>query len=189
MNGFVYVLFNAAFPEMVKIGSTTRTPEDRARELSEGTGMPLPYVVVFRRPVGDALAAEAELHERLKAYRIRNDREHFRLAVEMAIEAADEVARHHPSREPSIGRTTNEQGEPKDFATRVWKEYVRLSGPGERKTLRDRLREGAQTVNRQEMYERLKEAERNVNQAMKEARGAEERGSEGTQSPGPIGSA
>lgn len=96
MQGFVYVLFNAAFPEIVKIGSTTRTPDERARELSEGTGIPLPYVVVFRRRVGDSLAAESELHERLKPYRVRSDREHFRLAVEVAIEAADEVARHHP---------------------------------------------------------------------------------------------
>ena len=39
MCGHVYILVNAAMPGMLKIGMTTRTPEERAREISQGTGV------------------------------------------------------------------------------------------------------------------------------------------------------
>lgn len=45
--GFVYVLFNDSMPGMVKVGLTTRLPEDRSHELSN-TSVPTPFKVVFR---------------------------------------------------------------------------------------------------------------------------------------------
>lgn len=45
--GYVYVLQNPAFPHLLKIGFTTRTPEERAEELSRHSGVPTPYRVVF----------------------------------------------------------------------------------------------------------------------------------------------
>jgi hypothetical protein len=43
--------------------------------------------------------AETELHERLAVYRIRCDREHFRVTAEVAIAAVEEVAQRHLPRE------------------------------------------------------------------------------------------
>lgn len=49
--GYIYVLINACIPGAVKIGITTRTAEHTAREISQGTGVPTPYVVAFEEEV------------------------------------------------------------------------------------------------------------------------------------------
>ncbi|MDC0850100.1 GIY-YIG nuclease family protein [Pseudomonas aeruginosa] len=38
--GFVYVLTSPAMPGLYKVGATTRSPRQRAEELSRGTGVP-----------------------------------------------------------------------------------------------------------------------------------------------------
>lgn len=43
--GHVYILINANMPGLLKIGMTERTPEERARELSAGTGVSSPFIV------------------------------------------------------------------------------------------------------------------------------------------------
>ena len=45
--GYVYILINAAYPEFIKIGLTTLDPNERARRLSMGTGIPAPYAVAW----------------------------------------------------------------------------------------------------------------------------------------------
>ncbi len=37
--GFIYIAINPAFPKFLKIGKTTREPEERISELSSGTGI------------------------------------------------------------------------------------------------------------------------------------------------------
>ena len=58
--GHVYVLQNPAFPHLLKIGFTTRTPEERAEELSRHSGVPTPYRVVFSEFFEDCYAAEQD---------------------------------------------------------------------------------------------------------------------------------
>lgn len=53
MTGYVYILSNAAMPGLLKIGKTTRTPDERARELARGTGVPGPYTVEHSVEVPD----------------------------------------------------------------------------------------------------------------------------------------
>ena len=62
--GHVYILLNAAMPGLVKIGSTTRTPAERAKELSQATGFCTPFVVAFDEYVGSCEQAEREIHAR-----------------------------------------------------------------------------------------------------------------------------
>ncbi len=88
--GFVYVLTNKAMPGLVKVGFSTRSPEDRAAELST-TGVPFPFVVVFSAEVGNPLEAEAAVHLALAPYRTSTDREFFRVAIEDAVDAVKEV--------------------------------------------------------------------------------------------------
>ena len=45
--GFVYILVNPAFPGYIKVGKTTKTPEERAKELSAATGVPTPFIVAY----------------------------------------------------------------------------------------------------------------------------------------------
>ncbi|MBL4747578.1 MAG: GIY-YIG nuclease family protein [Magnetovibrio sp.] len=44
-NGFVYIMSNPSMPGLLKIGCTTRTPEERANELHQATGVPGKFTV------------------------------------------------------------------------------------------------------------------------------------------------
>lgn len=69
--GYVYVLTNRAFPKLLKIGRTTRTPEIRAQELSKQTGVPYPYEVYYNKWFADHKAAERYVHKAFAEKRVR----------------------------------------------------------------------------------------------------------------------
>lgn len=89
--GYVYVLQNPAFPGVLKIGRTTRLPEERADELSRQTGVPAPYQVVFSEFFEDCHAAEKAVHEALAARRRKG--EFFRVSIDEAVAAIEEYKR------------------------------------------------------------------------------------------------
>ena len=64
---YVYVLQNPAFPHLLKIGFTTRTPEERAEELSRHSGVPTLFRVVFSDFLDDCFAALLVFHQILVA--------------------------------------------------------------------------------------------------------------------------
>ena len=66
--GYVYILISPAFPDLLKIGMTTRTPEERAKELSKGTGVPASFVVAYSELVNNCSLAESLLHEKLSGH-------------------------------------------------------------------------------------------------------------------------
>jgi tetratricopeptide (TPR) repeat protein len=97
-SGYVYILLNASLHNnVIKIGMTTRTPEIRAQELSEETGLPSEYIVAYEKKVADCVKAEALIHSRLKKYRITHyrydrSREFFKIPLKEAILIVDEIA-------------------------------------------------------------------------------------------------
>jgi hypothetical protein len=92
MRGHVYILINARMPGLLKIGQTTRTPEERAQELSCGTAVPTPFAVAWSVPVSDCEAAERAVHARLAPYRDAPGREFFAAPLPVAIAVLTEVA-------------------------------------------------------------------------------------------------
>ncbi len=90
--GYVYILVNAAMQDMLKIGMTTRTPKERAQELSQGTGIPAPYSVAYWEQVPDCTTAEAMIHNRLARFRVQSGREFFHLDLKLAIDELREIA-------------------------------------------------------------------------------------------------
>jgi hypothetical protein len=86
--GYIYVLANSAMPDLVKVGKTTRTPAERAAELSKVTGVPTPFIVVYEQLVDDCTAAEEFVHTMLqqKCYRESDNREFFRAPVSEVIQ-------------------------------------------------------------------------------------------------------
>jgi len=80
--GYVYGLTNPAMPDQLKIGFTTRSPWDRARELSGPSGVPQPYVLEWALRYDDAKAAEQSIHRRLQHARTSSSREFFRCSPE-----------------------------------------------------------------------------------------------------------
>lgn len=89
--GFVYVLVNPAMPELVKIGLTINTSEERAKELRT-TGVPSKFVVVYDELVSDCGLVESKMHERFSNFREAGDREFFRMPVKIAVRGLREEA-------------------------------------------------------------------------------------------------
>ena len=84
MEGHVYILVNSSFPELVKIGRTTKTPELRASELSS-TGTPGRFVVTYSVLVSNCIEVESEMHIFFSDKRHTNDREFFEVSSAEAI--------------------------------------------------------------------------------------------------------
>jgi hypothetical protein len=92
--GFLYIMINDAMPNLVKVGMTTRSPWERAAELSQPTGVPSPFQVKRAFPVIDVEIAETRSHAILERQKRRHsaDREFFEcnslnhILVEMLIE-------------------------------------------------------------------------------------------------------
>jgi len=85
VQGSVYILANAAYPGLLKIGKTTRSVLERTKEL--GTGSPENYTIVHSVLVADVDLIEKEIHRYLDSYRHRNDREFFTISIKAAINA------------------------------------------------------------------------------------------------------
>jgi hypothetical protein len=91
--GYIYILFNRAFQnDHYKIGMTTKTPEERARELSAATGIPRDFEVLYEQRVIDCTQAERLLHNKLRRYRSAGNREFFQIPLKEAIKALEGVA-------------------------------------------------------------------------------------------------
>lgn len=93
-SGFVYVLLNPSYPDIVKIGLTERTSEERARELRT-SGVPTHFIVIYDELVSNCNAVEAAIHRRLAGYRVSDDREFFRVPVKEAIRTLQEEAANY----------------------------------------------------------------------------------------------
>lgn len=88
MKGFVYLLLNPTFPNMVKIGKTTKDPEVRVKELSRATGVPTPFKLIYQIFVSNCDVVEKEIHFELQNNGLRNtsNREFFNIEPFKAIE-------------------------------------------------------------------------------------------------------
>lgn len=85
--GYVYVLVNSSINNMVKIGKTTRTSEERAKEISSTTGVATPFIVAFDCKFNDCSMAETHIHKLLEQNnkRTSNNREFFNISSKDAI--------------------------------------------------------------------------------------------------------
>lgn len=94
--GWVYCLGNASMYEpgsgpLLKVGATTGTPQERARQLTAATASPTPFTVLYCREVADVNKAEAQIHSALAAHRVNDRREFFRVSVYEAARTLDAI--------------------------------------------------------------------------------------------------
>lgn len=92
MNGYVYVMFNPAFPHLVKVGRTTRSTNERAEELYS-TGTPGKFIVAYDVLVDDCVEVEAIVHRELEKYRYSQNREFFECGLNDAIKCLERTSR------------------------------------------------------------------------------------------------
>jgi hypothetical protein len=90
--GSVYVLTNPEYPDLVKVGHTTRSAAERAEELSSDTAVPRSFEVAYEVAVDDAEGVEQTVHARLASERVNPDREFFEVSVDRAVETIRRVA-------------------------------------------------------------------------------------------------
>lgn len=101
--GFLYVLANSSMPGVVKVGKTTRSPTDRAAELSGVTGVATPFIVVYDQLFQDCHSAESFVHAYLaeKGHRVADNREFFNAPVNLVVRAIGLAPRQIDS-DPSV---------------------------------------------------------------------------------------
>ncbi len=87
MDNIVYILTNEAMPGYVKIGKTNNNLEQRVKELSASTSIPLPFTVFYACIVENAQFVEHQLHDAFDDNRVNPKREFFRVAPERVVAA------------------------------------------------------------------------------------------------------
>ena len=91
MRGWIYVISNKAMPGLIKVGSSSKDPEERAQELDH-TGTPHPYVVEYDILIeGELYQVEQLIHEKLSSH--SEGKEWFRCEPEQAVSAIRQVAK------------------------------------------------------------------------------------------------
>lgn len=86
LEGYIYILVNPGLKKnLLKIGRTTRDPEIRSVEMSQGTGVPLPFYVAYSEKTFDCETAERRIHQELARCRVNDSREFFVLPLKDAI--------------------------------------------------------------------------------------------------------
>ena len=94
---YVYVLVNKSVPGMVKIGMTTNTPDERARQISAATGVATPWIPVFSFKCYRSDLLEAEVHEYFAAQRVSEYREMFEIDSYTAQKAIEVLGQRYSS--------------------------------------------------------------------------------------------
>lgn len=80
--GFVYVMGNDSMPGLYKIGYTTRSPLQRARELGAATSVPTKFSVLMYAETGQCCTVEKCVHSFLSSKRVSDNREFFKLSAD-----------------------------------------------------------------------------------------------------------
>lgn len=86
-SGWIYVLSTREQPDVLKIGMTQRSVEERVKEINSATGVAIPFSARSVFLVSDARFAERKVFERLDSFRIRSDREFFQIPYQEAVKA------------------------------------------------------------------------------------------------------
>jgi len=94
-DSWVYVLSNPTVPNMLKIGYTKNLPEERAKQLSNATGVALPYKVEWAFHCFDGFGLEQEVHHKLESYRVNNNREFFQVTLDEAKETIEDLGKRY----------------------------------------------------------------------------------------------
>ena len=94
-DSWVYIMSNPTMPGYYKIGYTKNNPEERAKQISNATGVIVPMVVEWAFHCYNGFALEQECHHKLEAYRVNNNREFFQISLDEAKETISELGERY----------------------------------------------------------------------------------------------
>ena len=89
--GYVYVLECTNQPGICKIGSTTRTPADRVREINAATGVIVPWMLSVAYRCTSPVVVEKLVHKELEKYRVNSHKEGFNITLSIAKETIERI--------------------------------------------------------------------------------------------------
>src|SRR5205809_4142062 len=92
------------------LGFTTRSVEDRVKEINSATGVVFPFSARRIFAVGEARHAERRVFSVLEQYRIRSDREFFKVTYVAAIRALEDCLYKGSHRPGSYSRLLRARG-------------------------------------------------------------------------------
>ncbi|WP_251416999.1 MULTISPECIES: GIY-YIG nuclease family protein [Paenibacillus] len=98
-NGFIYILINESLKGLVKIGKTSISSSERARQLSSSTGVPTPFRVAYEIFSEDCDNIEKTIHLELNDFRVNPNREFFQYPLNKAIEVIQKCAKRRKENE------------------------------------------------------------------------------------------
>ena len=92
---WVYILSNPTTPNLLKIGYTKLDPDIRAKQISNATGVALPYKVEWAFKCFNGEQLEGEVHNYLREYRVNNNREFFEVELSEAKKAVMKLGENY----------------------------------------------------------------------------------------------
>ena len=92
--GYIYILSTREQKDILKIGYTERTVEERVKEINSSTGVVIPYGCRAVWTVENASVVEKEIHAIFENERIRSDREFFRIDYFVAFDRINDFLRN-----------------------------------------------------------------------------------------------
>jgi hypothetical protein len=91
MIGFIYIMSNPLHPDDLKIGQSSKDPNERRKEL-ETTGVLEEFVLEYRALSEEYESLEREIHKSLADVRVSPKKEFFTISVPEAIDKIREIA-------------------------------------------------------------------------------------------------
>lgn len=110
--GWLYVLSNREYRDLLKIGMTTRSVELRAAEINQATGVAIPFGVRRCWRVRNPAAVERAAHASLSDARVRGDREFFRIDFFEAARRLNVLMKEGGYEIRTLGNLSSLAGEP-----------------------------------------------------------------------------
>lgn len=115
--GYVYILLNPAYKGLLKIGMTNRTPQERALELSQSTGVPVDFVVAYDVKVSDCALGEKMAHARLEDYRYA--KEFYKVDLKSAIKILNDIEKELQIPEELISEADKQNEDSEEFVENI----------------------------------------------------------------------
>ena len=141
MSEIVYIFTNPAMPGFIKIGMTTRDDVRlRLKELSNPTGVPMPFECPYAAEVRNATEAEKAFHNAFEDYRLPR-REFFKIAEGKVIALLKQMALSDKT--PDTQKILDEITSPEDKSAQAAANRTRIKFseigimPGEELTFKD----------------------------------------------------
>ena len=94
-DSWVYIMSNPTMPGYYKIGYTKKNPDERAKQISNATGVIVPMEVEWAFHCYNGFALEQECHHKLERYRVSNNREFFQMSLEEAKATVEELGERY----------------------------------------------------------------------------------------------